>query len=194
VVHARGQFCTVHCSGTGPRTITLPSKCCAYNLLTADWAAIDSTNLRFVAIDGSTHVFLVGPKTEIEHFLSTDPASVLEMEHIPPRELNVRVDTANFDVPIMKLDEWIESGDQDEVADEWFLRPQQLLEESDIEPAQAEETEQVGKRRRRRRRGRGGDNTDRGIGSEEIVTARAEPSGTTDEEPFTMSVVFRKRE
>jgi hypothetical protein len=193
VVHVRGPFCTVHCSGTGPRTITLPNKNCAYNLLTADWAAIDSTNLRFVAIDGSTHVFLVGPRTEIEHFLQTDPAKALEIEHIPQRELNVRVDTANFDVPIMKLDEWIEGGDQDEVADEWFLRPH-LLDETQIEPAQAEETEQVGRRRRRRRRGRGGDGgTDR-AGNEEVVTARAEPSGTSEGEPFTMSVVFRKRE
>jgi hypothetical protein len=195
VVHVRGPFCTVHCSGTGPRTITLPSKSCAYNLLTEDWAAIDSTHLRFVAIDGSTHVFLVGARTEIEHLLNSDPTKTLRIESLPPRELNLRVDTSNFDVPIMKLDEWIEGGDSDEVADEWFLRPQTLLDEQEVEPAQAEESpEQVGRRRRRRRRGKGGNEPSDGFGSEEVVTARVEPSGSTDDEPFSMNIVFRKRE
>ena len=195
VVHVRGPFCTVHCSGTGPRTITLPSKCCAYNLLTEDWAAIDTTHLRFVAIDGSTHVFLVGPRTEIEHLLNTDPSKTLHIDSLPPRELNLRTDTSNFDVPIMKLDEWIEGGDSDEMADEWFLRPQALLEEPELEPAQAEESpEQVGRRRRRRRRGKGGGNEpEEAIGSGEVVTARVEPSSAGDEE-FSMNIVFRKRE
>jgi hypothetical protein len=192
VVHVRGPFCTIHCSGTGPRTITLPNKCCAYNLLTADWAAIDSTNLRFVAIDGSTHVFLVGSKTDIEHFLEANPDDVLHIENLPPRETNVRVDTSNFDVPIMKLDEWMEGGDQDEVADEWFLRPQQLIDESQTESGQAEETEQVGRRRRRRRRTRGGPDGERSMGTEEVVTAKVQAE--SEEDSFSMNIVFRKRD
>jgi hypothetical protein len=193
VVHVRAPFCTVHCTGTGPRTITLPEKCSAYNLLTDDWAAIDSTNLRFVAIDGSTHVFLVGPRAEIEHLLQSSPDDVLRIADLPKRELNVRVDSSDFDVPIMKLDEWIEGGDSDEVADEWFLRPQALLED-DLGPAQAEESpEQVGKRRRRRRRGRGGGDGDRVDG--EVITATTDVGyDRGDDEPFSMNVVFRKRE
>jgi hypothetical protein len=193
VVHVRGPFCTVHCSGTGPRTITLPDKYSAYNLLTGDWAAMDSTSLRFVAIDGSTHVFLVGPRTEIEHLLNTSPEDMLRIEDLPPRESNIREDTSNFDVPIMRLDEWMEGGDQDDVADEWFLRPQQLLEDPQMESGQAEETEQVGRRRRRRKgRSRTGSDLPKAFGNEEVVTARVQADSAEDS--FSMNILFRKRD
>src|SRR5450432_1596474 len=86
VVHVRPPFCTVHCSSAGQRTITLPNKWSAYNLLSGQWAAVDSTNLRFQANDGSTHVFLVGPRVDIEHLLQTKPEDVLHIDRIPPRE------------------------------------------------------------------------------------------------------------
>jgi len=189
VVHVRAPFCTIHCSGAGPRAITLPNKFSAYNLLTDEWAAVDSTNLRFTATDGSTHVFMVGPKEELEHLLESDPNLVLTIANLPPREANVLGDISNFDVPIMKLDEWMEGGDGDEVAEDWFLRPQQIIEEPE---AEEEGTEKIG-RRRRRRRGRG---PDRG-GSEETANARREPSGTPVDPAFGdlgMNVMFRKRE
>jgi hypothetical protein len=193
VVHVRGQFCTIHCSSTGPRTVTLPNRSCAYNVLTRDWVAIDATSLKFYGIDGSTHVFLVGQKGEIENFLDQDPESVLRIETLPVRESNIRVDTANFDVPIMKLDEWMEGGDQDEVADEWFLRPQALLKESESVTGQAEESpEEVGKRRRKRKRTRGGDD-----GEFERPDPRQTGSTTVTidtEDSFTMNVVFRTRD
>lgn len=83
----------------------------------------------------------------------------------------------------------MESGDQDEVADEWFLRPQQPVEE----PAQAEESSDKVGRRRRRRRGRNGDRE----GSEETASARPEPSGAPElsfDDDLGMNVMFRKRD
>ncbi len=185
VVHVRAPFCTIHCSGAGPRAITLPNKFSAYNLLTDEWAAVDSTNLRFTATDGSTHVFLVGPKEELEQLLESDPDAVLTMAVLPPRELNVLGDISNFDVPIMKLDEWMGGGDGDEVAEDWFLRPQQIVEEPELDE---DSQDKIG-RRRRRRRGRSG--------SEETATARREHPGIPAEPMFAelgMNVMFRKRE
>lgn len=182
VVHLRPPFLTVHCANAGPRTIALPSKWAAYNLLQKGWVQTDSTNLRFQATDGSTHVFLVGTHEEIDAILSTDPAELLTMAELPDKLDNTLAgDAASFDIPMMKLNEWMEGGDADEVADEWFLRPQQIVEESTPQPEQEERT---GRRRRRRRRGERG-------GSEETADIRPEFGGDDD---LGISVVFRKRD
>jgi hypothetical protein len=144
--------------------------------------------LRFTGIDGTTHLFLVGPREELEHLLSLKPEEMLKMAELPPKQENlIREDGLGFDVPIMKLDQWMEGSDSDEIADEWFLRPQLILEEPEGE------SEKVGKRRPRRR-GRRGDRS----GSEETASARSEPSGTVTSSEFDedlgMSVMFRKRE
>lgn len=186
VIHVRPPFLTIHCSGPGQRTITLPNKWTAFNLLSNQWVAMESTNVRFTAQDGSTHVFLVGTHEEIEHLLLTKPDDLLRMDELPPRPDNtIRQDSFAFDVPIMKLDEWIEGGEPDEIADEWFLRPTAV---SDMEETSEASSSDIG-RRRRRRRGRGGG--DRG-GSEEVSSARYEPSGAPED--VSMNVMFRKRE
>ncbi|MGV3618335.1 MAG: hypothetical protein ACO1SV_23665 [Fimbriimonas sp.] len=187
VVHVRAPFCTVHCANAGPRTLTLPSKYSAYNLLTNEWTAVDTANLKFTAVDGSTHCFLIGPKDDIEGLLKTDPSELLRMAQLPPRELNVRHDVSNFDVPVMRLDEWIEGSDGDDNADEWFLRPAKIEEEV---PEQAvESAERVGKRRRRRRGGRDGEDDAPSTSRNE---PRAEVANTFED--VGLSVVFRKRE
>lgn len=184
VAHVSPPFLTVHCSGAGMRTIALPSNWSAYNLLTGQWVPTESFHLRFHANEGSTHLFLVGNHAEIEHLLQRSPEDLLRVDAIPPKDTNVRIDMTNFDVPIMKLGEWIETADTDENADEWFLRPIAIEDES---PAPLEEeTSERGRRRRRRRRGR-----DR---SDEIATARPEPSGTVvRDDDLDMGIVFRKR-
>lgn len=185
VVHVRPPFCTVHCAGAGARTLTLPSKYSAYNLQTNEWATVDTANLKFTAIDGSTHSFLIGPKDDLEQLLRLDPSELLRIAQLPPREANVRHDVSNFDVPIMRLDEWIEGSDGDENADEWFLRPAKIEEEA---PEQAvESSERVGKRRRRRRGGRD---------EAETSTPRSDPRATEEAsfEDVGLSVMFRKRE
>ena len=182
LVHLRPPFLTVHCTGAGPRTITLPSKWSAYNLQTRQWVQMENTNLRFQATDGSTQIFLVGTSEELESILSADHDELLVMKELPAKLDNTLAgDAASFDIPMMKLGEWIEGGDADEVADEWFLRPMAV----EDEPAPVPEPDnRPGRRRRTRRR------NDRG--SEETADFRPEFGGTDDE--VGISVVFRKRE
>jgi hypothetical protein len=185
VVHVRAPFLTVHCAHGGPRTITLPSKWSAYNLQQRQWIQPENTNLRFQATDGSTHTFLVGSPEDIEAILTSDPVELLKVSEIPAKMDNTLAgDAASFDIPLMKLDEWMEGGDADEVADEWFLRPVQIEEET---PTPIESERETGRRRRRRRR-----NGDRS-GSEETADFRPEYGDSTDDE-LGISVVFRKRE
>lgn len=182
VVHVRPPFLTIHCKGTGQRAITLPNKWSAYDMLSETWIGLDQTMLRFTGIDGTTHPFLVGPKEEIQHLLDLDPTTVLTMTELPPKQENLlREDGFAFDVPIMKLGDWIESSDSGEVADEWFLRPQQILE--DLSDPEAEK---IGKRRGRKRTRNGGNSNDSNRG--EFGT----PSGEFDSEAG-MSFSFRKR-
>ncbi|CAN5628983.1 hypothetical protein BH11ARM2_BH11ARM2_05630 [soil metagenome] len=185
VVHVREPFLTVHCTGTGHRTVALPDKASLYDLSTGEFLNTDQPHVRFHALDGSTHNFLFGARDEIEELLKRDPADLLRVEALPPRESNVRHDTSAFDVPIMKLGEFMSGAQTDEAAEEWFLRP--LAEESDEEetPAQATESSgEVGKRRRRRGgRGREGERPQRSNASA--------PSASDDD--LGMAIVFRKK-
>lgn len=182
VVHARSPFLTIHCSGAGPRSIALPRKFAAYNMNAKKWEADDATNLKFTAGDGSTHLYLVGLKEELDPILSADPNSLLHIEELPKKTDEARTDLANFDVPIMRLDEWMEGSDADEGAEEWLIQSK-IAEEIELEP-----TEPVHRKRSRRSR-RG----DRG-GSEEVSDARREPSGDVVDTESGISVMFRKRE
>jgi hypothetical protein len=187
VVHVRPPFLTIHCGQGGPRTITLPSKWSAFSLQHQQWLQPENTNLRFQATDGSTHSFLVGSTEEIEAILTADPAELLRIAELPAKMDNTLAgDAASFDIPIMKLNEWMEGGDADEVADEWFLRPVQVEEEIAAAPEPDRET---GRRRRRRRR-----NGDRTGGSEETADFRPEYAESGEDDDIGISVVFRKRE
>lgn len=183
-VHVSPPFLTIHCSGAGPRTITLPDKWSAYNLLNSEWVGEDTTHVRFNATDGSTHVFLVGMKSEIESLLSIDPAAWLKLDELPQRaDDTVHLESILLDVPIMKLDEWIEESWTEESVDDLLLKPSMLEIEAEAEPF-----EERGRRRGpRRRKGR----EDRG-GTEETASRRREGSDAFDD--LGMNVVFRKRE
>jgi hypothetical protein len=152
VVHVRPPFLTLHCTGPGTRTIAMPAKMAAYNFTLGEWTG-DGSNARLAGADGTTHVLFVGPKAEIDHLLSVDPAKTLRMEELPQRDLNEYEDLSNFDVPIMKLDEWMGGTDSDEVADEWFLRPPPA--HAEVQQA-TESPEKIGRRRRQRGRERDG--------------------------------------
>lgn len=183
VVHVRAPFLTVHCTGAGPRTITLPGKWSAYSLNAREWVSQDSTSLRFTANDGSTHVFLVGEKEELELILNSDPTTLLRMDSLPEKHHDtIRFDASTFDVPIMKLDEWMEGGDGEDIADDLLFKARQL---DETEPE--DEQERVGRRRRRR-----GGRRDGG-GSEEGANRRRVGESTYDEE-VGMNIVFRKKE
>ncbi len=198
VVHVRMPFLTVHCAGAGPRALALPDKFSAYDLIRGEWAAVEATKLTFEASAGSTHLFLVGIKEELETLLRQNPDDVLRLQDLPSKPENtVRFDSLAFDVPIMKLGEFMEGGLSDEAAEDWLLRPR--LVEQEEESAESEsESEKVGRRRRRRRGGRGrdrdGQSRELQQGSEETASRR--PEGVEielAEEGLEMSVVFRKR-
>jgi hypothetical protein len=159
VVHVRSPFLTVHTSTNGNRTIALPEKTSAYDLITGAWVANDSPNIRYSAVEGTTQSFLVGSRGEIEHLLQLDPTATLQITEIPERNSNVRKDVSAFDVPIMSLGDWMTGSESEEVSDEWFLRPAPVLEENMGQAT--ESSERVGQRRRRgnrdRDRDRGGD-------------------------------------
>jgi hypothetical protein len=147
VVHVQSSFLTIHCTGNGVRSIALPEKYSAYDLIGETWAAIDTGQLRLNAVDGSTYVFLVGPKAEVEHLLRANPSELLRIEDIPERSSNLRRELEAFDVPVMKLGEWMSGAETEEGVDEWFLRPTEMEEL----PAETAVSEEVGHRRRRRR-------------------------------------------
>ncbi|MBX3118793.1 MAG: hypothetical protein KF784_06980 [Fimbriimonadaceae bacterium] len=202
VVHVRAPFLTVHCTGTGPRTITLPSNWSAYNLLRDQWVQMESTSIKFHAIDGSTHVFLVGVKSELEALLATPPEELLHMEDIPTQDENtLRHDLMTFDVQVMALNDWMEGGLPEEVSEDWFL-PRNLFDAQEQVEAEGEEPEvSVGRhRRKRRQRGRGGNN-EGGAGMPSF-TFRSSGASSGSPEPnreaagtdIEMNVMFRKRD
>ncbi|MCB8933123.1 MAG: hypothetical protein M9921_00300 [Fimbriimonadaceae bacterium] len=181
VVHVRPPFLTVHCTGTGPRTIALPNKWSVYDLLHKDWIATDSTSLRFNAVDGTTHAFLVGVKSELEAILAANPDDLLRMEELPTKpDDTVRFDSFSFDVPIMKLGEFMEGGSDEDISEDFLLRPV-VVEDSETEL----ETTTTGRRRRRRRR-RGG--------SDRSPAENGNGTATLPDPDLDVHVMFRKRE
>jgi hypothetical protein len=192
VVHVRYPFLTVHCTGTGQRVITLPGKCCAFNLLRYQWAAIDSTHLRFNGQDGTTHIFLVGSKSEIEALLSQDLSELLYMKRIPPRPENtIQLDAVHFDVPIMKLDQWIEEEASETAPEDLIFKPSML----DID---LPETQSPSPSRKRTRKTQGGQHhakksqkSTKENGSETPQEIKRQDSSF---DVYGVNIVFRKRE
>lgn len=188
VVHVRSPFVSIHCKGTGPRSLALPPKTVAYNVQKGEWIT-DSLSVKFNAIDGSTHTFLVGPKQEIEHLLSVDPSTVLHMEELPKEpEQQERPNTFQFDVPIMKLDEWMEGSEDSLSVDEWLLRPKLEDVEAMIGVSE-DEPGQIGSRRRKRGRNNRS-KPGRGSNGSDAPGTVFNDSG----DDVTLNVVFRTRD
>jgi len=184
LVHVRPPFLTVHCTQAGTRMITLPDKWSAYNLTSDEWMHNDGTHLRFAGIDGMTYTFLVGPRAEIEAILQSPLDNFVEVDHIPARSENtIRLDQINFDVSIVKLDEFMEESWSDEYAEDLLLKPSQL----EIEDPGLVEPEAPRERRRR-----SGSPKKRGSASEAPAPSGMEYNPITGE--IEMNVVFRKRD
>ena len=154
VIHAREPFVTIHCDKAGERTITLPGNWTAYDIIRGTWADVTGSQLRVFASAGSTHVFAVGIKSDIEALLASDVEITLtEEEILKHRDDTVHWDAIKLDVPIMKLDEWVEEGWTDELGDDFMIRPS-MLEAADPLPEEDErdEPQPLVKRERGRRR------------------------------------------
>lgn len=192
VVHVRAPFLTVHCTGAGARTITLPDKWTAYDLVRKEWMTVENSSLKFVSMDGATHSFLVGQKIELEAILNSgEPDRLTEAEILSRQENTVHWDAIKFDVPIMKLDEWVEESWSEEMADDLLLRPSMIDEVLEPEPRRREDEP----RSRRRQKDRGRDRRrSGGQGSEESADARKEGADRLASDDAGISFLFRKRE
>ncbi len=182
VVHVRPPFLTVHCRGAGTRALTLPANWVAHDLLDGSWEGSDSANLKFNALDGSTHLYLVGLREELDAILSASPSELLELSEVPAQQENLRANPTDLDVPIVQLDQFIEGGVPDDISDDWFLRPRVFEQTESEEPDEREESEPSGRRRRRR-----GRRSDRPMAGPPTAGVEVDPE-------LGMHVLFRKRE
>lgn len=186
LVHARAPFVTLHCNGSGSRTLALPDKAAAYNLQREEWATIEGAQFRFAAIDGQTQSFLIGLKSEIEAILKVPSEDLLKVDELPERPENtVHPDDIHFDVAIMKVDDWVEEGWTEEMATDLVFRPSVMEEQA----TEAEEsTDASADERRERHRGR------RRRGRRPDGSSDRKPAATSDFDISEMNVVFRKRD
>lgn len=187
VVHVNPPFLTVHCGPAGPRTITLPPNWVAYDLQDNEFEQADASSIRFNAPEGSTRNFMIGPQAELETLVSQTLDALLTVEELPEVDPNTLEDQSLFDIPIMKLGEWMEGELSDDAVEEWLLRPPAV----DVPATSTEDAGDARSGRRRRRRRGGGANQDR-HGTEEVVIASISDDGEDDE--FPVSVTFRKRD
>lgn len=187
LVHANAPFVTIHCSGTGGRTLMLPDNWAAYHLDDKEYMPVENNSIKFRAVDGSTHTFLVGTMGDIQSILKADKQELITVtEPIVRAENTLHWDRVNFDVQVMKLDEWVEDNWSEEHADDLLLRPSMmdndLSEEpsSEIEPEREDRGRSTGRRRQRRKRG----------------NEREPRRGPSDQQfgETGVSIVFRKRD
>ncbi|MEZ5162799.1 MAG: hypothetical protein R2688_03410 [Fimbriimonadaceae bacterium] len=163
LVHAAAPYVTVHCSGTGPRILTLPDNWTAYNLTTSEMMPVENNACRFTAIDGSTHAFVVGTLGDVQSYLNADISTMKEFtQPIQHQDNTLHWEAMKFEVEIMKLDEFMEESWTEEMADDLLIKPSML--DIDTEALSEDLPEEDaplrsggGRRRDRKRRGgRGG--------------------------------------
>lgn len=153
VVHARPPFLTIHCTGTGPRTVTLPAKWAAYNVKSDEYMSVDGNSLKFTGVDGATYNFIVGTLGDVQAIVNSSVDDLLEItEPIIRDENTLDWHSIKFDVPIMKLDEWMEESWTDEHADDLLLKPSTLDIDSESLLAEMEKPTTPGRRHNRNRR------------------------------------------
>lgn len=186
LVHARLPFVTLHCNGSGSRTLALPDKASAYSLQRSEWVPLEGAQFRFSAIDGQSQSFLIGLKSEIELILKTPVEQLLHVDALPERPENtVHLDDIHFDVPIMKVDAWVEEGWSEEMATDLVFKPS-VMEEQATESEENSDNEPFdrGNRRQgRRRRGRKPDGD-----------SKRPRQPASDFDISEMNIVFRKRD
>ena len=125
---------------------------------------------------------------DIEAMLDSDIDGLLKIDKLDPRvENTVHWDAVQFDVQIMRLDEWVEETWSEELADDLLLKPS-MLEIGAEEEEEPHEPAPRGRRRGPQRRRRG-----RGRGSEETGRPRREGADRVFDEAG-IGVSFRKKE
>ncbi len=180
VIHVRAPFLSLHCSGAGVRTITLPDKQVCYDLIQRVWMPVENNTLKFLGLDGTTYSFLVGHKADIEAVLNSTPDTlVTEAEILAHQDNTIQWDAIRFDVPIMKLDEWVEEAWGEDLADDLLIKPSMIEEvgEEAVTETEREAPRSSGQRRKRKR-----------------SKGRQDPGQQAQEQAQTVNFLFRKRE
>jgi len=181
--HVSPPFLSAHSRSGGPRTIPLPPNWCAYNFSMHEFENIEANSLRKHVSDGTSSLFYIGLREEIDALLKANMPELLQIDEIPPRFTNSIHETqADLDVPLMKLADWIGVTESEEPSDEWLLRPSIADFETGEEP---EEPEQNMRQHRRKRVG----------GHRRNAFSRSEAkSPDLVDSAAGVGVMFRKRE
>jgi hypothetical protein len=86
VVHVRKPHLSIHFSGSGHRTATLPDRWHAYDVMSGEIVSADATHFRSTATDGATQVLLVGEEVEVNRLAEVNVDSLLTLEEVPEPE------------------------------------------------------------------------------------------------------------
>ncbi len=94
VVHVRKPHLSIHFSGSGHRTATLPDRLHAYDIVSNQIVSADATHFRSQATDGATQVLLVGEEEEVNRLADLSSDALLTLETIPDQEPDTLDDDA----------------------------------------------------------------------------------------------------
>lgn len=104
VVHARPPYLSIHYTGAGHRTATLPDRWCAYDLIQESTVVLDATHIKSQATEGATQVMLVGEDSEIEEIIRKTPESLLNIETLPEKQPDtISEEDLQFEVPVVSM-------------------------------------------------------------------------------------------
>ncbi len=131
-VHINPPLVAIHSKESGNKVIHFPKKLDVYDFLNKKWVSLNTNQYKFESKKGKSYLFYIGEKSKLEKILQEDVLDTLKIESIPEQEENTAdIASYNFDVPIMKLDEWMtESSTID--SDEKYILSTTAIEEEDV--------------------------------------------------------------
>ncbi|MCW5947015.1 MAG: hypothetical protein KIT74_08280 [Fimbriimonadales bacterium] len=104
VVHVRKPHLSIHFSGSGHRTATLPDRWHAYDVVSGEIVSADATHFRSTATDGETQVLLVGEEIEVNRLAEVNVDSLLTLDQVPEAEPDtLDDDTMHHELSLLTL-------------------------------------------------------------------------------------------
>jgi hypothetical protein len=105
-VNVRKPFLSIHYTGSGHRTATLPDRWHAYDVGSEKMVGLDATHIKSQASDGATQVLIVGEEADVEKLASLDVEPLLTLSELPEPEPDTVEDTdVALDLPLLGLTE-----------------------------------------------------------------------------------------
>lgn len=103
VVHVRKPHLSIHFSGSGHRTATLPERWHAYDVISGEIVSADATHFHSTATDGATQVLLVGEEREVQQLAEMSAESLLKLDEVPEPEPDTLDEAAHHEVSLLSL-------------------------------------------------------------------------------------------